>query len=61
MGNVVGNLTQGELLQVFGRLLIKIGQEAEAGKYKDGIQANEYLDLISSLAGDAWNEYMDED
>ena len=60
MGNVIGNLTQGELWQVVGRLFIKIGEKVDAGEYSDGVSAGEIFDLGQGLIADLLKEYTDE-
>jgi hypothetical protein len=60
MGNVIGNLTQGELIMVVGRLLGKIGEKVDAGDFKDGAQLSEIFDLVQGFATDVLSEYNDE-
>jgi len=61
MGNVVGNLTQGELVQVFGRLLERVGEEIDAGTYADGAQISEIIEQVQALITDLLKEYADEE
>jgi hypothetical protein len=63
MGNVIGNLTQGELVMVLGRLLVKVGEKMHAGEFsdEDGASLSEILDLTGSLASDVLAEYQDTD
>ena len=61
MGNVLGNLTQGELVQVVGRLMVRIGENIDAGKFndEDGIAFGDVVDIMQSLVTDALKEYSD--
>ena len=61
MGIVHGNLTQGELVQVLGRLVVKIGEKMHSGEFEDGVQIGEIADLVKGLAEDAYKEYTDVD
>jgi len=61
MGNIIGSLTQGELVQVLGRVVSKIGENMHAGMYSDGVQVSEYFELVQQFAKDAYEEYVDED
>jgi len=62
-GNVVGNLTQGELVQVLGRLVVSIGEKMHNGEFsdEDGIAFSEIMELGGKLASDLLAEYQDED
>jgi len=62
-GNIIGNLTQGELVMVLGRLLEKIGQKMHNGEFsdEDGASLSEILELLGGLASDVMAEYTDED
>ena len=60
MGNVIGNLTQGELVQVLGRTLIDVGERMDAGEFQDGIQVGEVASIVQRIAGDLFAEYQDE-
>ena len=61
MGNVIGNLTQGELVIVIGRLVQQIGQDMHDGKFQDGAQIGEIFDLVQGVITDVLAEYSDED
>ena len=61
MGNVVGNLSQGELVMVLGRMLERVGQDMHDGKFADGVQLDEITKHVSSTFTDAWAEYQDVD
>jgi hypothetical protein len=60
-GIVIGNLTQGELIQVLGRLVEQIGKDVESGKFNDegGIEAGDIIDLAQGFIADALKEYSD--
>jgi hypothetical protein len=60
-GNVIGNLTQGELVQVIGRLIVRLGEDIHAGKFEDGAQLSEIFDIVQATFTDALAEYSDED
>jgi len=60
MGNVIGNLTQGELIMVLGRLLEAIGKKVDDGEFADGAQLSEIFDLVQGFASDLLAEYNDE-
>lgn len=61
MGNIVGNLTQGELVQVLGRTIERIGKDMHEGKFSDGAQLSEITAHLQQTFTDAWSEYLDED
>ena len=63
MGNVIGNLTQGELVIVFGKLLQDVGQKMHEGAFsdEDGIAFSEIIQLGGTLASNLLAEYQDED
>lgn len=59
MGNIIGNLTQGELVQVLGRLFQRVGERMDAGDFKDGVQASEVFDEVQKLITDLLSEFSD--
>ena len=61
MGIIHGNLTHGELIQVFGRALEDIGERMHDGDFEDGIQIQEVIDIVTSIASDAYQEWQDTD
>ncbi len=62
-GVVIGNLTQGELVQVVGRLLETIGKKMHSGEFsdEDGVSLSDILSITGGLASDVMAEYTDED
>ena len=61
MGNIVGNLTQGEVVQVFGRLFTRVGEKMDEGEYADGVQISEIIEQVQKMITDLLKEYADED
>ena len=62
-GNVVGNLTQGELVAALGRLIVAVGEKMHSGEFsdEDGASLSEIFALATGFTGDVFKEYQDTD
>lgn len=58
---LVGNLTVGEVVQVFGRTQVRIGERIDEGDFDDGVQLSEVLSELQKTAVDLYGEYQDDD
>ena len=61
MSFLIGKLTRGELYQVLGHLLVKVGEMDDAGDFADGVQMSEIFDLSQGLISELLKEYSDDD
>ena len=52
-------ITAGEITQVFGRALVKVGEKLDEGDKVNEITKMELLELLKSAVADAWSEYQD--
>ena len=60
MSNLIGNLTKGELVQVCGRLVERVGKKLDEGDIADKIELSEALAILQETAVDLMAEYSDE-